>query len=521
MKGAKMRKEKGSVLGLVIGIAVIICIAGFPLDHAHADSPPTTDNFSVLYSFGSVANDGAYPLGSLTLSGSTFYGMTNGIGDYADSSGTIFRINVDGTGYQVLYNFGSVNNGTNPQGDLTVSGSTLYGMTLGAGTRGSGTIFKINTDGTGYQVLHSFGTVPNDGYYPYGSLTLSGTTLYGMTPSGGANGKGTIFQINADGTGYQVLYSFGSVASDGSYPYGTLTLSGTTLYGMTPSGGADGKGTIFQVNTDGTGYQVLYSFGSIANDGANPYGTLTLSGTTLYGMTETGGTGGLGTIFEINTSGAGYQVLYSFTGYPNDGYYPLSTLTLSESTLYGMTRTGGSGGADGLGTIFQINTDGTGYQVLHDFGSPANYGCGPNGSLTLLGSTLYGMAYGGGVYGKGTIFSVSDTPAVPGAPTGVTAAAGIAQAAVSFAAPAGGPPVSSYSVTSNPGGITATGSGSPIIVQDLINGTAYTFMVTATNTIGTGQPSGPSNSVTPYAVPPSYIAALAGTWERYLYRFRF
>ena len=151
--------------------------------------------------------------------------------------------------------------------------------------------------------------------------------------------------------------------------------------------------------------------------------------------------------------------------------------------------------------------------MLYDFGSPANDGCGPNGSLTLLGSTLYGMAYGGGVYGKGTIFSVSDTPAVPGAPTGVTAAAGIAQAAVSFTAPAGGPPVSSYTVTSNPGGITATGEGSPIIVQDLINGTAYTFTVTASNSIGTGSPSGPSNSVTPYAVPPSYIAALAGTWN--------
>ena len=106
-------------------------------------------------------------------------------------------------------------------------------MTLGAGTGASGTIFKINIDGTGYQVLHSFGTVPNDGYSPYGSLTLSGSTLYGMTEAGGANGKGTIFQINADGTGYQVLYSFGSVASDGCYPYGSLTLSGTTLYGMT------------------------------------------------------------------------------------------------------------------------------------------------------------------------------------------------------------------------------------------------------------------------------------------------
>ena len=514
MKGAKMRREKGFVVGLVIGIAVFICIAGFLPGHAHATPPPNTDDFSVLYSFGSIANDGAYPLGSLTLSGSTFYGMTSGIGDYADSSGTIFKVNTDGTGYQMLYNFGVVNNGTNPHGDLTLSGSTLYGMTLGGGAMLSGTIFKINIDGTGYQVLHSFGTVLNDGYSPYGSLTLSGSTLYGMTEAGGAYNKGMIFQINTDGTGYQVLYSFGSVANDGCYPYGSLTLSGTTLYGMTSDGGAYGAyGTIFQINTDGTGYLVLHSFDNVANDGYAPFGSLTLSGSTLYGMTEVGGTGGFGTIFQINTSGAGYQVLYSFAGYPNDGYYPLSSLTLSGSTLYGMTRTGGGGGAYGLGTIFQINTDGTGYQTLYDFGNPANDGCGPNGSLTLVGSTLYGTAFGGGVYSKGTIFSVSDTPSVPGAPTGVTAAAGIAQAAVSFSAPAGGPPVNSYTVTSNPGGITATGSGSPLIMQGLTNGTAYTFTVTATNTIGTGSPSGPSNSVTPSAVPPSYIAALAGTWN--------
>ena len=506
-----MRIEKGFVLGLVIGIAIFVCLTGFPEGYAHADSAPTTDNFSVLYNFGSVAGDGANPLGSLTLSGTTFYGMTTGVGDNSDSSGTIFRIKADGTGYQVLYNFGSVNNGANPHGDLVISGSTLYGMTLGAGTLLSGTVFKINNDGTGYQVLHDFGTVPNDGYCPFGSLTLLGSTLYGMTPSGGAGafGLGTIFQVNTDGSGYRVLHSFGIAANDGVYPYGSLTFSGTTLYGMTSGGGGYGAGTIFQINSDGTGYQVLYSFGGVANDGAYPYGSLTLSGTTLYGMTQVGGAYGLGTIFQINTGGTGYQELYSFAGYPNDGAYPTSSLTLSGSTLYGMTAHGGRGDGYGSGTIFQINTSGTGYQVLYDFGSASS---NDGGSLTLSGTMLYGLAYGGGSYDKGTIFSVSETPVVPDAPTGVTAAAGIGQAAVSFTAPAG-PPLSYYTVTSNPGGITATGAGGPIIVEGLTNGTAYTFTVTATNTIGTGPPSGPSNSVTPYSVPPSYIAALAGTWN--------
>ncbi len=91
----------------------------------------------------------------------------------------------------------------------------------------------------------------------------------------------------------------------------------------------------------------------------------------------------------------------------------------------------------------------------------------------------------------------------PGAPTGVTATAGNAQASVSFLAPSsnGGSAITGYTVTSNPGGITATGTGSPLTVSPLTNGTAYTFTVTATNANGTGQPSAASNSVTPAGPP--------------------
>jgi hypothetical protein len=98
----------------------------------------------------------------------------------------------------------------------------------------------------------------------------------------------------------------------------------------------------------------------------------------------------------------------------------------------------------------------------------------------------------------------------PGAPTSVTATTSTATtASVSFTAPASpGIPavITSYTVTSSPGGITATGSSSPITVTGLTTGTTYTFTVTATNASGTGPASAASNSVTP--ADPSYMAVL-------------
>jgi len=94
---------------------------------------------------------------------------------------------------------------------------------------------------------------------------------------------------------------------------------------------------------------------------------------------------------------------------------------------------------------------------------------------------------------------VSNT--VPGAPTGVFATAGNTSATVIFAAPSnnGGSLITSYTVTSTPGGITATNSTSPINVTGLMTGTAYTFTVIATNASGNSVPSVASTTVTPLA----------------------
>lgn len=91
-------------------------------------------------------------------------------------------------------------------------------------------------------------------------------------------------------------------------------------------------------------------------------------------------------------------------------------------------------------------------------------------------------------------------PPVPDAPTIGTATGGDGEASVSFTAPAiTGGKITNYTAVSDPGGLTGTGTSSPVTVAGLTNGTGYTFTVTATNASGTGAASLPSNSVTPAA----------------------
>ncbi|HTX64720.1 MAG TPA: immunoglobulin domain-containing protein [Opitutaceae bacterium] len=294
--------------------------------------------------------------------------------------------------YSVIHQFaGGATDGANPQGSLTLSGSTLYGMTRSGGGAGLGTIFKLNTDGSGFTLLHSFGGGTTDGSSPAGSLLLSGSTLFGMTHDGGAYGLGTVFSVNSDGSGFALLHSFASGTSDGANPYGALVLSGSTLYGLTYGGGY-GYGTVFKLNTDGTGFTVLRAFDSF-NDGGKPYGSLLLSGSTLYGMTSGGGDigaenhdaslgisgnayGDAGTVFQINTDGSGFRVVFYFNlnaASNQSGYGPHGSLALrSGSTLAGLTGQGGPQptglASNGAGTMFTIKTDGTNFQVGHSFG---------------------------------------------------------------------------------------------------------------------------------------------------------
>ncbi|MEO8428962.1 MAG: choice-of-anchor tandem repeat GloVer-containing protein [Verrucomicrobiota bacterium] len=404
----------------------------------------TAQTFTTLHSFTNVPSDGAEPIAGLILSGNTVYGTATSGGSWGN--GTVFKVKTDGTGFTNLHIFalagndaqGSYTNseGTSPRGELILFGNTLYGTATAGGSSGNGTVFKVNMDGTGFTILHSFTALSLflsgtnlDGAYPQAGLILAGSVLYGSARDGGSSGYGTVFTVNTDGTDFRTLYSFTATSgpfppanSDGANPDAGLILSGNTLYGMARFGGSSGRGAIFAVNTDGTGFTTLHSFTATSglppfsnSDGADPLAGLVLSGNTLYGTAANGGDSNYGTVFKVNTDGTGFTTLHSFPATSGinvrtnrDGAHPHAGLIVSGNTLYG---TAAGGGRSGGGTVFQVNTDGTGFTPLYSFTALSNStnsdGSFPRAGLILSGNTLYGTAFVGGRSGYGTVFGLS------------------------------------------------------------------------------------------------------------------
>ena len=147
--------------------------------------------------------------------------------------------------YSILHNFGGVQRWAStllrrprPLGVHPLRDDPRWGLV----TYDSGVLYKINTDGSGYQILHNFKNhYPRTGMGPFRAAPSpsrgppsTGVCAYGGSPY--ILVGGTVFKINTDGGGYQVLYSFGG-GDIQCHPYGAPVISGTKLYGMTSSEG--------------------------------------------------------------------------------------------------------------------------------------------------------------------------------------------------------------------------------------------------------------------------------------------
>ncbi len=328
-------------------------------NHGNVFKITTNGALTSLHSF-TGGDDGANPRAGLVQGSDGYlYGTTydGGTGGY-NGSGTVFKISTNGA-LTTLHLFTGGNDGRTPDAGL-IQGrdGNFYGATIEGGVGGSGTVFKISGSGT-LTTLYSF-TGGDDGYAPGAALVQgSDGNFYGI--SEGGLGYGTLFKISTNGV-LTTLYAF---TWDPFYLSGGLiqgsdgNLYGTTAYNNdgNPGSGTEGSGTVFQISTNGALISLYFFTGG--TEGANPEAGLVQGRDgNFYGTTDAGGPDNYGTVFQISTNGA-LSTLYSFTG-GDDGANPEAGLVQGrDGNFYGTTDDGGAGiGLSGFGTVFQIRTDG-------------------------------------------------------------------------------------------------------------------------------------------------------------------
>jgi uncharacterized repeat protein (TIGR03803 family) len=377
----------------------------------------------VIYSLAGD-EDGEYTDTDLVIdSAGNLYGSSVLGGEFG--GGTVFQVAPSGKNWihTVLYSFTGGADGGEPYKGVTLDAQgNLYGTAVTGGTGscegGCGVAYKLtNSGGTWSQtIIHSF-SGGDDGSGPGAGLTIDALgNLYGMAPTGGANGLGVIYRLHPDGSGnwsFTVIHTFTGGADGATGSPGRLLLHAGGLYGVATVGGAHGKGVAFELRQSPAAVsewklKVIYAFKG-QPDAGFPYGGLLLDASgNLYGTTYYDGENNLGCVYQLSPTGAGKwteRVLYSFTG-GTDGQNSISNLVSDAAgNLYGTTSEGGAG--CGCGTIFKLAPGAKGTwieSVVHRFEGPPDAAFPYNGMVPDSAGNFYGATVHGGTDGEGAIY---------------------------------------------------------------------------------------------------------------------
>lgn len=419
---------------------------------------------------------------------------------------------------------------------------TAYGICWGLTSSTSSCTNKVDkgaASATGAYTASMAGLTPGTTYYSRAYATNTSGTVYGSAVSfttskltqnitfanPGAQTYGTTPTLSAStsATGLSVSFSSSttsvcSITSAGALTFlttGTCTInadqSGNATYSaattvsqsFSVNAVAPGAPTIGSAQSNAPGQATVSFTAPAANGGSaitsytvtsNP-GSITASGSSSP-ITVTGLTNGTSYTFSVkanNIAGAGAASTASNAVVPK----ALQTITFANP------------GAQNFGTTptLSASTTATGLSVTFTSSTTGVCTITSTGALTFLAKgtcTIDADQAGNATYAAATVVtqSFSVNAVVPGSPTiGTAQSTAPGQATVSFTGPTfnGGSAITGYTVTSNPGFITATGSSSPITVTGLTNGVSYTFTVQAINVAGSSDASAESNAVTPKA----------------------
>jgi len=369
-------------------------------------------------------------------------------------------------------------------GTATKTGSTTATVAFAAPLNDGGSTI------TGYTATSSPGNIT-------GTAATSPITVTGL--SAGTSYTFTVTATNADGTSGPSSPS-NQITTDSTAPdaptIGTATKTGTSTATVAFLPPASNGGSAITVYT-----ATSLPSGVTATGTSSPITLTGLTSATAYTFTVTA-TNSIGT---SSPSQASNSVTTDYINPNSPGAPTIGTATKTGSTTATVAYTApASNGGYAITSYTAVSTPGGITGTLSQAGS---------GTISVTGltpgNTYSFIVFATNSQGAGINSAASNTittdAAAPGAPTiGTAIKTGATTATVAFTEPSinNGAAVTGYTVTSTPGGITATGSSSPIPVTGLSPASSYTFTVTATNTAGTSVASQASNQITSDATVP-------------------
>ncbi|MDW3208462.1 MAG: MBG domain-containing protein [Reichenbachiella sp.] len=321
------------------------------------------------------------PNGTLLLYNNRLWGTSWGGGD--NLWGSIFSIGTDGSGYQVEHSFDNSEVGKFPEGPVIERDGVLWGMTYQFG------LYSFDPIADEANNHHTF-SIYRD-YYSYGGLVESDGHFWGTTSSN-FSGTGSVFKIDTDGSDYESL-QFSKLITDvsqyGAYRFGyefdgKLLFYQNRLFGVMRSGGEmyNYYGGLFSVNTDGSDFKHLHYFE--LEDGEEPHGSLIALNGKIWGVNYKHGNSIAGTLFSYDLQEEAFKVELDFSKSTASGYQP-NPVVAYEGMIYGTTY---GGGDNSVGLVYSFNPETAERTTLHTFSTDGLYR--PSAFLEIRNGMLYG-----------------------------------------------------------------------------------------------------------------------------------
>jgi uncharacterized repeat protein (TIGR03803 family) len=325
---------------------------------------------------------------------------------------------------------------------------TIFGTATQGGPANQGFIFSVNADGSDYRLIHGFQFTGTQRPGPNALMLGPDGALYGTLQDGGDHNRGALYRVETDGSDFTILHHFSDARDqDGGRPILIGSDASGTLYGTCNNGQRNAAPRLFRINVDGSGFEVIYR--PLTTDERNRLTTerdnaaeqveslqqalasdaprnvperviqqweerlpqmkarfeeaqaaLAAAGDGMLGPMTVGEDGFFygvaqamvdrqqhSVIFRLSDDGRAYEVLHHFDGAPLDGTRAETPpLVASDGKLYGFTATGGIANA---GVIYRLDRDGSNYEVIFNPEDRFSPGIrpieGPGGMLYAIG----------------------------------------------------------------------------------------------------------------------------------------